>query len=212
MALPIAAGLAVAGAAKKFLSRTKRPDIRRAIAELRATRPVGYLTPEDLRAASLTRGRLTEGINAGAEETGYEIGRRFRSRGLAGSGAEERERARLEQDRLLGLEHAGETSEEQLYNIRTGREGFERQKALDIFGAQVGDTAREQARQQAETGAFWNSLNEFIPTIVGALAPKTAAPAPGPTSGVGPPVPGPTPGGGTRIGGGYLPEQRPGVY
>lgn len=210
MALPIAAGLAAVGAAKGILGKRKRPDIRRAIAELRATRAQGYLTPEDLRAAELTRGRLTEGINAGAGEAGDLLARRYRARGLAGSPAEERDRASLEQDRLLGLEHAGEYGEEQLYNIKTGREGFERQKALDIFGAQVGDAAREQARQQAEQGMFWNSLNEFIPTIVGALGPKTAAPQGGGIERVQEYTPGAPPSG-SQGRPGYIPEQRPGV-
>lgn len=162
-------GLGVAGVAGKLFGHKRRPDITRAIAELRASQPTGYLTPQDLRAAELTRGRMTEGIQNQRELAGYEIGRRSQARGMAGSATEERDRARLEQQALLGVQHAGESSEEQLYNMRTGREAFERQKALDIFGAQVGQQNRESERQQAENGAFWNSVNEFIPTILGGL-------------------------------------------
>ena len=86
MPIPIAAIAAGVGVARKLLGRKpKRPDNRQAIAELRASRPTGYLTPEDLRAAEMTRGRLAEGVNAQAGQTGAEIGRRFTARGLAGS-------------------------------------------------------------------------------------------------------------------------------
>lgn len=177
MAFPFAAVAAGLGVANQLFGRKRRgPDLRRAIAELRASRPVGYITPEDLRAGELTRGRLTEGVQAQGRLGGYEIARRFQARGLAGSPSEERSRARLEQQTLLGAQHAGESAEEQLYNIRTGREAFERQKALDIFGAQAGQAQRESERQQAEAGAFWNSLNEFIPTILSATRVPTSPP------------------------------------
>lgn len=176
MAFPLAAISAGIGVASKLFGGNKhKGDIRGAIARLRASRPTGYLTPEDLRAAELTRGRINEGVNAAAGQEGYQIGRRFGARGLAGSPAEERSRARLEQQKLLGNENAANTSEEQLYNIRTGREGFERQKALDIFGAEIGQAQREQARGQAEDAGFWNSINEFIPTIQKSLMPSAGS-------------------------------------
>jgi len=164
-------GAAIGGVAGLLFGgkKKKRPDNRQAIAELRASRPVGYLTPEDMRAAELTRGRLTEGVQAQGQLGGYEIGRRFRARGLAGSPSEERSRARLEQQTLLGAQHAGETSAEQLYNIRTGRETYQHQNDLAIFGAQVGANQRESERQQAQDSAFWNSLNEFVPTILSGI-------------------------------------------
>jgi hypothetical protein len=181
----VAAALAGAGAASKLFQR-KSPSIGRAIAELRASQPTGYLTPNDLRAAELTRGRITEGVNAQGAQAGAEIGRRFQARGLAGSPSEERSRARLEQQQLLGAENAGNTAEEQLYNLRTGREAYQHQNDLSIFGAQVGQANLESQRQQAQNGAFWNSINEFIPTITKGLAPTD-------TGGGGTPVP-PQPG------------------
>lgn len=182
----IAAGV---GVASKLLSHKKRPNNRQAIAELRSSRPTGYLTPQDLRAAELTRGRLSEGVTAQAGQAGAEIGRRFAARGLAGSPSEERARARLQQQTLLGTENAGNTAEEQLYNMRTGRESYQHQNDLAIFGAQTGANQRESERQQAENGAFWNSLNEFVPAIMSAL-PKTTTPTVGmpnqPGGGIGP--------------------------
>jgi hypothetical protein len=211
MPVPIAAISAGLGVASKLFGRRKRPDISRAIAELRASRPVGYITPEDLRSAELTRGRLTEGVQAQGRLGGYEIGRRFRARGLAGSPSEERSRARLEQETLLGGQHAGETAEEQLYNIRTGREAYQRQQDLAIFGAQVGQSQRESERQQAEDSAFWNSLNEFVPTIQSAIGAKGGATdysgwTLGEDGKYHPPQYGPKPGEG-----GFVPETEPSI-
>lgn len=197
VALP--AILAGVGVAQKLLSHKKKYNNRRAIAELRASRPTGYLTPEDMRASELTRGRLAEGVQAQGRLGGYEIARRFQARGLAGSPAEERSRARLEQGTALGIQHAGESAEEQLYNIRTGREAYQHQADLAIFGAQTGETQRESERAQAQDSAFWNSLNEFMPTILSALpkttpdatvTPTTAPGMPGPTGFVNPAAPG----------------------
>jgi hypothetical protein len=188
MAFPLAAVVAGAGVAQKiFGKKGKGPNYRRAIAELRATRPTGYLTGEDLRGAELTRGRLMEGVQARGELEGYEIARRSRARGLAGSPSEERSRGRLRQQTLLGTQHAGESAEEQLYNIKTGREAFERQKALTIFGAQTGAAQQEYERQGAENSAFWNSLNEFMPTIMSGIQPAGGAPD---IRGLGPYLPG----------------------
>lgn len=204
MGIPVAAISAGVGVANKLFGGKKRPDIRKAIAELRAARPVGYLLPEDYRSAELTRGRLTEGVTSAAGHEGYEIGRRFGARGLRGSPSEERSRARLEQQRLLGVQRAGESSEEQLYNVKQGREAFERQKALEIFGAQVGQSARDQARAGAEDAAFWNSLNEFVPTIMGAIDRSPSGVAPGTRAAGAEP-------GSTFSSRGYIPEAEIGI-
>jgi hypothetical protein len=183
MAVPLAAigaGVSALGALKGvFGGRGGGAKARRrAVSALRAARPTGYLLPEDYRAAELTRGRLTEGVARRGQLEGYEIGRRYQARGLAGSPAEERTRARLQTETLLGAQHAGESAEEQLYKVKTGREAFDREKELAIFGAEAGEAARQSSRDQAQTGAFWNSLNEFIPTIMTSLR-TGAAPAPG---------------------------------
>lgn len=175
---PVIAG---AGIAINALSRPKgrsRHGVRNAIAELRAQRPTGYLTDEDRRAAELTKGRLTEGAQRQGQLAGYELQRRTAQRGLAGSPSDERARARVGEQTALGVQHAGESAEELLYNTQRSREAYQHQGDLAIFGAQVGEAQREQERQQAEQGAFWNSLNEYIPTIINALGPNTAM-APG---------------------------------
>jgi hypothetical protein len=166
MAVPLALISAGLGVANKLFGKKKKYDNRRAIAELRASRPTGYITPEDLRAAELTRGRLSEAATAEGGLAGAEIARRYQARGLAGSPSEERSRARLEDQVLLGKQHAGESAEEQLYNTRTSREAYQHANDLAIFGAQTGETERNQQYQMAQNGAFWNSLNEFMPAIL----------------------------------------------
>lgn len=154
----------------------KRPNNRQAIAELRASQPTGYLTDADLRAAELTRGRLASGARAQGELAGVGVTRRATARGLAGSPSQERDLARVGQQTALGVEGAGNSAEEQLYNIRQGREAYGQQKDLAIFQAQVGQNQQEAARQQAENGAFWNSLTEFMPAIMGGIdAPANVA-------------------------------------
>jgi len=162
----ISAGI---GIGTKLLSRQKRPNNRRAIAELRGARPTGYLTPEDHRSAELTKGRLAEGAQSEGRLAGYEVSRRARARGLGGSPSEERDQARVGQQVALGVQHAGDSAEEQLYNTQRGREAFQQSSELAIFGANTGEAAREAARQDAQHAEFWNSLNEFMPTILGAL-------------------------------------------
>lgn len=166
----IAVGSAALGGVKRlFGGRRRRPDISQAVAELRAYKPRGELYGEDYRSAELTRGRLGEQARARGELAGYEVSRRQRARGLAGSPSEERAQARVGQQTALSLQHAGESAEEQLYNVRMGREAFGNQRELGIFGARVGESAREGARLDAQEGAFWNSMNEFVPTILSYL-------------------------------------------
>lgn len=213
MPVPVAAISAGLGIAKHLFGGggRKRPNISKAIAQLRGSKPTGYITPEDLLAADRTRGRLNENVQAAGRLEGHEVARRFRARGLAGSPAEERARARLEQQTLLGTQHAGEAGEEQLYNMRTGREAYQHQNDLAIFGAEVGDVQREQDRMDAQNGAFWNSLNEFVTPILGSLGTgeeggyraNSATPGIGTAEGSGPvgPAYGPPRG--------YQPEMRP---
>lgn len=178
----ISIGSAAVGLGKRiFGGRRRRPDNRRAIAELRAAFPLG-LTAEDLRSGELTRGRLSESARAEGQLAGFEVSRRQRARGLTGSPSEERAQARVGQQVALGVQRAGESSEELLSNIRLGRERARQEAELAIFGAQTGETARESARQQAEDAAFWNSLLEFAPTIIGAI-PGDAGGAEGPLLG-----------------------------
>lgn len=161
-------GGAAYGAIKgRGAGRRRREDMRRAIAELRASQPVGYLTPEDVRAGEQTRGRLAAEARSQGGLAGVDVSRRSTARGLAGSPSEERALARVGQQTASGVEHAGDTAEEQLYNIRLGREQYGRQKDLAIFGAETGAATQEAQRQSAEEAAYWNSLLEFTPTILG---------------------------------------------
>lgn len=171
MPLPLAAiglGISAAGTVAGMLPK-KRPNNRRAIAALRSAKPTGYLTDADHRAAQLTKGRLTEGAVATGRHASTEVSRRSRARGLAGSPSEERAQARVNQQTALASQHAGESGEELLYNTQRGRERFQQDSELAIFNAETGQAARDAARQDAQQGAFWNSLNEFMPTIMGAL-------------------------------------------
>lgn len=174
----------------------KRPNARRAIAELRAAKPTGYLLPEDYRHGELVKGRLAEGARRQGELAEYDISRRYTARGLHGSPSEERTRGRVAQQTALGVQQAGEEAEEQLYGIRTGRESFEREKELRIFGVQAGEAAREEARRDAQDAAYWNSLYEFLPTILSYLPGDGTTAPPGATTSAATPTSGYNPSGG----------------
>jgi len=150
-------------------------DYRAAIAELRASRPTGYLTPEDYRAAELTRGRLTEAATASGDYARMEALRRSQARGLAGSPSSERDIARINDQTAYGRQQAGTSAEEQLYNIRMGRESYGQNVALAAFGAQTHLADREQQSRDAQTAAFWNSMS----TVVGSIAGFAGGGAPG---------------------------------
>lgn len=162
--------IAVAGVVKGIAQGNGSARRRRAISELRAARPSGYLNPDDYLYGERTTGRLLEGVHARAGEERVGVQRRSRARGLAGSPSEERSLARVADSEALGAEHANEAGQEQLYNMRTGRESFEQRKALAIFGANMDDAGRADAQH----GAFWNSLLEYMPTILGGIGSKTS--------------------------------------
>lgn len=165
---------AVAGGVKRLVGGRRRPDNRAAIARLRAARPTGYLTTDDYRARDRSVGRLTEGAQAQGRLASTEVSRRSRARGLAGSPSEERSQARVNDQTALAVQHAGESGEELLYNTQRGREAFQQESELAIFGSETGQATREAARMQAEDAMYWNSLNEFLPRILGYLPPSGA--------------------------------------
>ena len=184
----IAPAVSGAGIVANALTRPRRPDISGSVARLRSANPVGssMLTPADYRASEMTRGRLASAARAQGTLAGYDVSRRSRARGLAGSPSEERDLARVQQQTALGAENAGNSAEEQLYNVGMSRENFGRQKELAIFGAETNQAANDAARQDAQQAEYWNSLNGLVSTAqsylprpgVAAAAPTAVAPAP----------------------------------
>jgi hypothetical protein len=179
----IGAGAALLGAIRGGSRQKNRgKDLQRAIATYRASKPTGYVTPEDERAATLTRTRYSESAGRFGEGARAQALNRYRARGLGGSPAQERTLGRIAQQEGLGVQEGVRASEEQLYNVRLGREEAERQKERDIFGVSASDAQNEQRRADLKQSTFMNSLLEFFPTILpffsgGAPASPLAVPA-----------------------------------
>lgn len=150
---------AVTGLAQRLGSR--RPDVSRALASIRSAAQPGAA---DYRAAEQTRGRLASSARRQGGLATMELARRYNARGLGTSPAQERDIGRINDQTAMGVQGAGDTAEEQLYNTQMARE----QEGLSLYGG-------EANRQLAQTGEFWNSMNEFMPALQKYYGPTTGA-------------------------------------
>lgn len=132
-------------------------------------KPQGYLTPEDLGAAASTRGRLRRGVSASAGTLRADAMRRARQRGTGTSSAVEATLGRIGEGEAAGHERAGESAEEQLYNVRLGRERFGQQKALTILGGKIRDEGYVRQSRTLRQTAFLNSLLQLSRGTISAL-------------------------------------------
>jgi hypothetical protein len=123
--------------------------------KFKSYRPQGYLTAEDYAGAERTRGRLTSAVGEAGRGLRLQAMRRYQQRGLAGSAAQEATLSRIGETEALGRENAGAAAEDQLYNVRMGRE----LQDLEQF-------YRHQNRQDLARSTFLNSLLELTPGIL----------------------------------------------
>jgi len=158
----IAAGVGIASGLKTIFSSSGRPDINRILRYIDARRPRGYLDPEDYAAAEGTRSRLSGQASRTAQGLRYEALRRYSQRRLVGSPAEETTLSRVGEIEAAGRERAGDVAEQQLYDIRLGRERYGQQVNLAALGYNVNEAYRNQARSDAQQSTFYNSLLESL--------------------------------------------------
>lgn len=132
-------------------------------------RPVGWLASEDYAEADRMRGRASRRIGAYGEAGRAGVIRRFAQRGFAGSPAQERGLARVRQEEGALGESAAAASEDFLSKVRRDREAFEREKVLTAWGAELGGFQRQFEQDNARDSAFWNSINDYLPFLVGSF-------------------------------------------
>lgn len=132
-------------------------------------RPSGYLTPEDLAAGEATKARLTRGAEATGKLQTFEAMRRIRARNLASAPAAEATLARVSQNTARARQAAGDTSEEQLYDIRKGNQRFEQQKDIALLGGRISDAVGQSRLADARQSTFFNSLLEYMPSVMAGL-------------------------------------------
>lgn len=173
----IAGGLGIASAVKGLFGRKKSgPGFAHYERGLRAAQPQGYLNQADYDMADRTRNRIaTSATQTGAHRIA-DASNRLRARGFANSPVGEATLARIEEGTAAGREHAGDVAAGQLDDVRMGRESFGQQKELEIFRAGTANARHEQALAQSREAAFFNSLVEFIPSIMGGIDPQSGVP------------------------------------
>lgn len=129
-------------------------------------RPEAYTTDADVAASE--RGMARTGEIAGARFTAARAAaqNRMRARGLGMSPAAEygqNEITRAEGDAALGI---GRQGADQLYRAGQSNLGFERQKGMTAWGAELGAAAKNFAGEQARQASFWNSMLPFVGNAV----------------------------------------------
>lgn len=166
----------------QLLGRKKKPNIAAILARLRAFRPEGYLTGADVGEGERIRGRGTASAERSGELARIAGIRRAIQTGTLRSPATGRGLRAVEQDVARGREHAYDVGQEFLGGRFRENLGFERQKGISAFSAELGQAVREQDQQAAGNAAFWNSwlpgLSEIAPAFGagGARATPTAKP------------------------------------
>ena len=158
----LGAGSAIAG----LFGGHHRPDYARMIAEFRAQRPTGYLTPEDEAFAGRQQDRPATAAGRSGESARYDALNRMTAMGLQGSPALGRAFGRIQQTESAGREGAAGAAADTLFNLRHGREDQQWQNERDIFGAQLGLAQNEDRRNDLQRSTFFNSLNEFLPGFI----------------------------------------------
>lgn len=184
MALAAATALApvILGA---FHRSKKGPNRNAIIARYRASRPAGYVTPEDEAAAERTRTRLAGASAAAAQRARQMNARQVSARGLSGPAAAALEQGATDVE-AQGSEDAARNSADQLYQAFQSNLGYERGKNDTAFGAEMGVASQDAALNAAKDSTFWNSMLEAIPAVAGGFATSSRSSAP--TLGGGPTV------------------------
>lgn len=161
----IGAGASVLGALG--VGRQKAPDYNRIIANYRAFRPQGWTSAEDRAFVGREQDRMNTAAGRAGEIGRYNVNNRLTAMGLLTSPAALRSLNQVQQTEAAGREAAAGHASDQLYGIYKQNEGEDWGRAKDIFGAQLGVAANEQRRHDLQQSTFYNSLNQFLPTIMG---------------------------------------------
>jgi hypothetical protein len=146
----------------------KGPNINDIINRYRASRPAGYVTPQDELAAERTRTRIAGAATAAAGRQRQMTQRAITARGLGGPAAEALNQEATDTE-AAGAEEAARTSADQLYRAFQSNLGYARGQNDTAFGAELSSAQQQAFRNQAQEATFWNSMNEAIPAVAGAL-------------------------------------------
>jgi len=165
--------IGVAGTAASIATRAFRKNkgihgkVRNVSDYYRNQKPVGYLTDEDYAFSERGRERGARAIGKLATQRRGDIVNRQTARGMAYSPATEFLYGQSEQDEAEQLTDLERSTQDRLYGLRLNREGFERQRLMTAWGAELGAIQSDYQGQQAATASFWNSI---LPNVEDAIS------------------------------------------
>jgi hypothetical protein len=136
---------------------------------LNADYPTGKVTDDDIWAAERTKTRLRRAVTDRSGQGRDLIRRRAAQRGTLGSSALETTLARLGEGEALGLERAGAVGEEQLDNMRIGRERFAQNRAMAVIGGRLRDASDRRYQGTLRQTAFTNSMLELSRAMLASM-------------------------------------------
>ena len=155
MPLPfLGAALGVAS----FLTRPrgKRPNIGGAIRRYENAGP----NASDIAFGERQLGRTNELIGQGQQEATAGVARRFRARGLGGP-AEDQAIGEVAQAGAQARVNAGR-------DVTDALDRRVQSRAANVFNAEVGQARTDAQGYDAQHAAYWNSIGEMLPALMGA--------------------------------------------
>ncbi len=148
-------------------SRAARRQTDRAIARYRDYRPSYLLSPEEEAFGERRLGRANELIGVGARQARTRAARRLGARGITGAPLEQ-SFSDIEQGAENARVGASRDVADILERIRQSGLAFDRGRARDIFGAELGLSQRDFGQAQAGQADFWNSIMSTLPLLLAA--------------------------------------------
>jgi hypothetical protein len=155
-------GSLVAGA----FDRSRGPDIGGIVNKWMNYRPQGYLTDEDYAQQEREKGQRAAGIGSWAGQARANAIMRAARGGYSTSPAASAAIGNVEQGAGAQLGNSALQSANELYRTKMGRERFQQELGMQGFGAELGGARAQWARGQAQKGAFWNSVNQYMPFMM----------------------------------------------
>ncbi len=162
-------------------NKKRGPDTQGIIDRYRSSRPEAYVTEADRQQAERARTTMAGAAQNAAQQQRALNARSIRNRRLSGAAA-----AALgenaNQMAAQGMESAARNSAGMLYQAGQSNLGYARRQNDTVFGAEMGQAARQQALDQARESEMWNSImgvTEGISGLMGSYnkahpAPKTS--------------------------------------
>lgn len=150
----------------------------------------GTLSQPDMAAADATQSRLNAGAEVNAQGQRMALGTRLEQRGIASAPAAEAGYSRVAESLARARQAAGDTAEEQRYNIWLGNKNFQQQQIAALTQGRINDAISRAGRGRAADAGLVNATTGLVgslargtpQTTTGSTDPGTPAGDPGSTT------------------------------